>query len=85
MSTDETKRKKWPTMKPIEIKPRVEVGFVVEATVNLNGRPVVNIHRFDPMVEDETYFPDEAERIARALLKAATVCRAKRAAAKATP
>lgn len=77
--------KKWPTMKTIEIKPRCEVGFVVEATVNLNGRPVVNIHRFDPMVEDETYFPAEAERIGRAYLKAAACCRAKTAAAKTAP
>lgn len=71
---------RWPTMKTIEVRPVEMPIHLLDATVDMNGKAVVE-HRVgngDPM----SYHPHEAERLARALLKAAAVCRAKTAAAR---
>lgn len=74
---------RWPTIKTQAVKPREARDYEINATVDMDGRPFVAIHRDDQ--DDEYLFPHEAERLARALLKCATVARAKKLAAKKEP
>lgn len=70
---------KWPTMPTIKLRPRGEVEIAIDATVTMAGKCVVVIHPMNtPNVDDTVYFPDDAERVGRALIKAAVVARAKR-------
>jgi hypothetical protein len=75
-------REKWPTMRTITIRPRGELAMEIDATVTVDGRAIVAIHYPESISDDTGYFPDDAERVGRALLKAAAVCRAKKEAAR---
>lgn len=74
-------KKKWPTMPTITLRPFGESVIGIDASVDVGtGRAIVEVHYPDnPFSNDITYRPADAERIARALLKAAKVCRAKEA------
>lgn len=67
--------KRYPSMPTTEIKLRHEADKAIDATVTLDNEVIVSVHVDDR--DDEHYTPAEAERIGRALLRAAACCRAK--------
>lgn len=73
---------KWPTMRTATVRLRHMPDIMVDASVSLDtGNPIVDF-RIDGC-DEQTMTPDEARKVAYALLKAVDCCRAKSAAAKA--
>lgn len=73
---------KWPTMRTAIVRLRHMPDIMVDASVSLDtGKPIVDFRIVRRATV--TLTPDEACRVAHALLKAVDCCRAKSAAAKA--
>lgn len=71
------KTKKWPTMKTKNLKFRHEPEIDIDATVTMDNKCVVAVHWFNGVMDDQQFFPSEAERYGWALIMAAQCCRAK--------
>lgn len=69
---------KYPTMKTQTVKLRNAPDYYIDATINvMTGKPMVVLDSEADLVEDIDLSPTEAERLARVLMKAAAVARAK--------
>lgn len=57
--------------KPKTIRLRIDSDMLVEATVDMHGRTLVNLFQDTPFSDGVTMYPHEAERVGKALIAAA--------------
>jgi hypothetical protein len=74
---------RYPTMKTQTVKLRNAPDYYIDATIDvMTGKPLIVLDSEAAMVEDINLSPAEAERLARVLMKAAAIGRAKAAHAR---